>query len=84
MRETLPMSICCGLPVIVATLPMFDPVASARRTGSGLSRRNRVTSMTTGVSTRHTGSLTNSAESRPAAADTAKMSAIGLWTRHAT
>ena len=30
------MSMFCGLPVIVATLPMFEAVATASRYGSGL------------------------------------------------
>ena len=59
----------CGLPVIVATLPMFEPVASASSRGTG-ERRRRATSMTIGVNTRQIVSLTNSAESTPAAATT--------------
>ena len=31
----------CGLPMTVATLPMFDAVASARRYGSGSWRADR-------------------------------------------
>src|SRR6478609_1574060 len=41
IRDRLPISMFCGLPVIVATLPMFEPVASASSTGSGLRRRGR-------------------------------------------
>ena len=55
----------CGLPVIVATLPMFDAVATASRYGTGASPSRRAMCRTNGVITRHTMSLTRNAESTP-------------------
>ncbi len=59
----------CGLPVIVAALPMFDAVASASRYGSGRCRRAHATSSTIGVNTRQIVSLTKSADSTPDTSD---------------
>ena len=41
MPENDPISMFCGFPVIVATLPIFDAVATANRYGKGSSRSLR-------------------------------------------
>jgi hypothetical protein len=53
---------------MVAALPMFDAVASASRYGSGGSRLACTTPTTIGVKIKQIVSLTNSADSTPAAA----------------
>ena len=78
MPDRLPTSMFCGLPVIVATLPMLDPMATASSNGSGDSPRSAATSSTMGVNIRHTVSLTNIADSTPAATVMATTSARGL------
>ncbi len=55
----------CGLPVIVATLPMFDAVATAITYGSTGRRRRRARWIANGVITRQTTSLTRNADSSP-------------------
>ena len=62
----MPIIMFCGLPVMVATLPMFDAMATASRYGTGLRPSRRVISSTSGVSTRHMVSLTKNAEKTPA------------------
>ena len=64
--DSEPISMFCGLPVIVATLPMFDAVATAstiRAPAAAPSRRAMCS--TNGVITRQTMSFTRNAESRP-------------------
>ena len=65
MTDSDPISMFCGLPVIVATLPMFDAVATAIRYGTGGSWRSRAMCRTNGVIVRHTMSLTRNADSSP-------------------
>jgi len=65
MPENEPISMFCGLPVMVATLPMFDAVATARRYGSGFTPMRRVAVRTKGTMTRQMMSLTKNAESTP-------------------
>ena len=84
MRETLPISMFCGLPTIVAVLPMFDPVASASRYGTGSWRRADARSRTSGVNATQMVSLTKTAERSPLAATTALRSAAGWCTRRLT
>ena len=60
----------CGLPTGVMTLPMLEAMATARRKGTGLSRRWRASEMTIGVITRQTTSLMKKAENRPLATTT--------------
>jgi len=55
----------CGLPVIVAVLPILDAVATARRYGTGLTPMRRVAVSTKGTITRQMMSLTKNAESNP-------------------
>jgi len=59
------MSMFCGFPVIVATLPIFDAVATANRYGNGSSRSLRLMLSTNGTITRQTISFTKNAESAP-------------------
>ena len=84
MCETLAISMFCGLPVMVATLPMFEAVASASRYGSGRWPRAIAISMTIGVKIRQMVSLTKSAERMPLTNTTATSSSRGSWTRCAT
>ena len=65
MPEKDPISMFCGLPVILATLPIFDAVATANRYGNGSSRSLRVMLSTNGTITRQTISFTKNAESTP-------------------
>ena len=58
-----PISMFCGFPVMVATLPTFDHVATARRYGSGAESARDAS--TKGTITRHTISFTKNAESTP-------------------
>jgi hypothetical protein len=55
----------CGLPVMVATLPTFDAVATATRYGTGGRPRRRAMCNTNGVMTRHTMSFTRNADNKP-------------------
>src|SRR6266436_3748379 len=82
MPEKLPMSMFCGFPVKVATLPTFAAVTSATRYGTGGSASCRVASSTTGARTRHTTSLTKNAERTPEATTTVASSASGVRPRH--
>ena len=65
MCEKLPIIMFCGLPVMVATLPILAAMATASRYGTGLRRSRPVISSTSGVSTRHMVSLTKKAEKTP-------------------
>ena len=67
IRENEPMSMFCGLPVMLATLPIFEAVATARRYGSGLMPIRRVSASTIGTMTRQMMSLTKNADSTPLA-----------------
>ena len=55
----------CGFPVIVATLPMFEAVATARRYGTGGRLICRVAASTNGTITRQMTSFTKNAERTP-------------------
>ena len=81
MPEKLPTSMFCGLPVSVATLPTLAAVASAIRYGTGGRRSRRARSSTMGAITRHTTSLTKSADSTPAAAMIKASRPTGVWAR---
>ena len=59
------MSMFCGLPVMLATLPMLDPVATASRYASGDRPMRRVMCSTNGTITRQMMSFTKNAESTP-------------------
>ena len=65
MPDSEPISMFCGLPVIVAALPIFDAVATAITYGTGGSLSRRAMCTTNGVITRQTMSLTRNAESSP-------------------
>jgi hypothetical protein len=65
MRDSDPISMFCGLPVIVATLPMFDAVATAMTYGTAGTLSRCAICTTNGVMTRQTMSLTRNAESTP-------------------
>src|SRR5215467_16082083 len=65
MRENDPINIFWGFPVMVATLPIFEAMATASRYGTGLSLNLRVILRTNGTITRHTISFTKKAESNP-------------------
>ncbi len=65
MAENEPIRMFCGLPVIVAVLPMFDAVATASRYGTGLTPIRRVAFNANGTMTRQMMSLTKNAESSP-------------------
>ena len=77
IRDMVPISMFCGLPVIVATLPMLEPVATPRSSGTGERLVKRAASMTIGANTRQMVSLTKSADRMPAANTTATSSADG-------
>ena len=81
MRESEAMRMFCGFPVGVATLPMFDDVASARRYGFGSRFTESHTRRTSGVSAMHTTSLIKSAESTADAIEMAERSASGVFAR---
>ena len=66
-----------GLPVIVATEPMFDAVASPTRYGIGCRRSRRQRPSTSGVSATQTTSLTRNAESTPDSAIVTARSDLG-------
>ena len=70
----------CGLPVMVATLPTFEAVATANRYGMGLRFTAVTSSSTSGVITKQIVSLTKKAESVPDASTTATRSANGRRT----
>ena len=61
-----PMIMFCGLPLQLTTPPRFDADASARRYGKTGSRASTATATTSGVSSRHTVSLSKSADIAPA------------------
>src|SRR5579883_3073208 len=84
MREKLPIRIFCGLPVIVAVLPIFEAMAIASRYGAGLRLSRETSSRTSGVSTRQIASLTRKAEKKPEVAMTAKSSSSGWRARVTT
>src|SRR4051794_41955411 len=65
MPEKDPISMFCGLPVMVATLPMFELVATASKYGSGGRFIRLVMLSTKGTMTRHTMSFTKNAERIP-------------------
>ena len=65
MCESEPMMMFCGFPVIVATEPTFEAVASPTRYGIGGRFSRRVRSSTSGVRATQTTSLTRKAESTP-------------------
>jgi len=60
------MSMFCGLPVRVATLPALEAKASPSRYGKAGSAAASTSASTMGVHITHTVSLTRSAESPPA------------------
>jgi len=74
------MMMFCGLPVIVATLPMFDAVATANRYGMGLRLTPTMISSTSGVITKQIVSFTKKAESVPDASTMATSSVKGRRT----
>jgi hypothetical protein len=84
MRESAPTIMFCGLPVIVAALPTFEAIATASRYGTGLRRSERVTSITIGVITRHTASLTRNAEKAAAVIATVASRMKGEWACNST
>src|SRR5581483_1822873 len=63
--ERTPMNIFCGFPVTVATLPMFDAVATAMRKGIGLTLIDLLAESIIGVKRRQIVSLTKRAERIP-------------------
>src|SRR5215472_18737764 len=65
MCEYEPISMFCGFPVIVATLPMFEAVATANRNGKAGNCNRRVSFNTNGTMTRQTMSLTKKADKSP-------------------
>ena len=65
IRESEPINMLGGLPVIVAALPMFDAVATAIAYGMEGRPSRRVIRRTNGVIIRHTMSFTRNAESNP-------------------
>src|SRR5205085_10766269 len=65
MPEKDPISMFCGLPVMVATLPMFELVATASKYGSGGKFIRLVMLSKKGTMTRHTMSFTKNAERIP-------------------
>ena len=75
------MSMFWGLPVMVATLPILDEVATASRNGKAGSRSLWVRVRTKGTITRHTMSFTKKAESTPQVRMTAGSSISGLTCR---
>jgi len=74
------MMMFCGLPVIVATLPIFDAVATASRYGMGWRLTAVTSSSTSGVITKQIVSFTKKAESVPDASAMATSSASGRRT----
>ena len=81
MPENEPISMFCGFPVILATLPIFDAVATANRYGNGSSRSLRVIFSTNGTITRQTISFTKNAESTPDVKTTAGRRCDGVSRR---
>ena len=65
MCESEPMMMFCGLPVIVATEPMFEAVARPTRYGIGGRFRRWQRWSTSGVRATQTTSLTRNAERTP-------------------
>jgi len=81
MLENEPINMFWGFPVMLATLPIFEAVATASRYGSGLNPNLRVIFKTNGTITRHTMSFTKSAESTPEVKTTAGNSRDGFKLR---
>src|SRR5579864_1472394 len=77
MCEYEPMSMFCGLPVIVATLPIFEAVATASKNGSGCRRILLVRTKTKGTITKQTMSFTRNADRIPEVKITAGRNARG-------
>ncbi len=65
MPEDVPISMFCGLPVMVAVEPIFDAIATASRYGTGRRRSAWARSTTNGASTRQIASLTRKADAMP-------------------
>src|SRR2546425_11438898 len=65
MPLQIPTSMFWGLPVTDSTDPTLAPIARPRRYGVGRTRIGASAAISTGVTTKHTVSLTNSAESNP-------------------
>src|SRR4051812_565727 len=84
MPETDAMRMFCGVPVMVATLPTLEAVASARRCGLGSHSMDSAMWITSGVKAMHTTSLIRKAESTAEASDTRTRSARGLDARRVT
>jgi hypothetical protein len=76
--ESEPTMMFCGLPLTVATEPMFMAAASASRLGSGRTRYAREASTTNGVSMMAIVSLRKTAESAPDPKTSATRKAKGL------
>ncbi len=74
------MIMFCGLPVGVATEPALAPKHTASRYGSGGSLASRQHCSTSGVTIRHTVSLTSTADKSPATATTATSRVRALLT----
>ena len=55
----------CGFPVIVATLPTLEAIATPSKYGKGFSFADFTISTTSGVKTRQIASLTRNAEKNP-------------------
>jgi hypothetical protein len=72
------MSMFCGLPVKVATEPLLEPMHTASRYGTGGRRASSTTASTSGVSIRHTVSLTRKADSSALMPVTATRSSRGV------
>jgi hypothetical protein len=60
--DTIPISMFCGFPMIVAALPMFAEVARAIRSGTGFIFEANAILTTIGVMKTQIVSFTNSAE----------------------
>ena len=65
-RRNCAIIMFCGFPVMVATLPALDAMATASKYGTGLRRSAAVISKTRGVRARHIVSFTKKAEKNPA------------------
>ena len=79
------MSMFCGLPLKLTTPPRFEAVASASRYGRTGNRASTATATTSGVITRHTVSLTSSADSAaattliPTSSERAERARVSTW-----
>src|ERR1700747_3723624 len=63
--ESDPINMFCGLPVMVAALPMFEAVARANKYGTAGLERRLHTCKINGAMKRHTTSLTRKADKIP-------------------